>query len=84
MESGEKPLKAEQSAMEFGGLLLAKDSLHLKLPRIQMCTHNHPLTTYFYYGHALLSSCWKCAQNIAVFPLPNLRLYQFKIGALFP
>lgn len=33
MESGERPLKAEQSAMDFAGLFLAKDSLHLQLPR---------------------------------------------------
>lgn len=26
MESGERPLKAEQSAMEFAGLFLVKDS----------------------------------------------------------
>lgn len=33
MESGKRPLKAEQSAKEFAGLFLAKDSLHLQLSR---------------------------------------------------
>lgn len=33
MEGGKRLLKAEQSAMAFAGFFLAKDSLHLKLPR---------------------------------------------------
>lgn len=54
MEGGERLLKAKQSVMTFAGFFLAKDSLHLKLPRKQTCRDNHPAT--------ILLPCAYCAQ----------------------